>query len=422
MRDVIRTAICFRTRILLVGIGCCLGLFQVGRAVPEAVDRRAGNLRTVLRQADEAYQTGQPIMSDEAYDALQAQYELLCEHYPELPGLSAVGAPVPAGAERVAHSRPMRSLKKVFSDAELAGFARGCGAGAWFCIEPKIDGVSILLTYLDGQLHQALTRGDGIFGMDATRQLMASGAVPLQLTNAPARVEVRGELFFTHDAFAQLNRQRGEMGDQPLASPRNAAAGTLRLKDLSEVARRGLDCRAFELVFADTMPETHATCLERMAVWGLPVVESRRVRSAEMLPAVAMLHRQMDELPFPADGIVIRLDDRAAFERMGSTARYPHAAVARKYPSIPHESRLLRVEWLRSDQGRLTPVACFEPVEIGGAVVQRASLHSPEHLCALDLMIGDRILVIRAGGSIPQVIGRSPRPRDGSETPVPVPD
>jgi DNA ligase (NAD+) len=402
-----------------VGLLVCVSCF----AAPEHVERHAAQLRKVLQQADEAYyNTSEPIMGNAAYDALRRQYETLVSTYPDLSDLSQVGADLPDGALRVKHTKPVLSLKKAYADAEVTAFLDKCGADLAYCVEPKLDGLTIVLRYRNGLLVQALTRGDGQSGMDVTAAMVAAGCVPVSLKDAPRILELRGEVLMSFAAFNVLNDQRRLDGLEPLKNPRNTAAGTLRLKDYAEITRRGLTVRIFEIIETDSPPASHSESLAMVSALGLPIVDCRVVPGAEVLPAIEKMNRAGLDDAFPTDGIVIRLNDRAAFEQLGATAKYPRGALARKYRAASVESTLLRVEWTRGETGRLTPVAHFEPVEQGGAILQRASLHSLDHLRALDLMIGDRIQVVRAGGSVPEIIGRSSAPRTGRETAIPVPE
>ncbi|MBN2685323.1 MAG: hypothetical protein JXR40_08585 [Pontiellaceae bacterium] len=406
-------------RWILCGLMLCCSCL----AAPESVEQRATEMRTVLREADEAYYNrGEPIMADEAYDALRAQYQSLRTKYPDLPAYSFVGAAVSEKENPAVHTQPVLSLKKAYSDEEVAKFIEACGSDRIYCVEPKIDGLTVVLRYREGRLVQALTRGDGTTGSDVTAQVRASGAVPLALTNAPARLEVRGELYMPFTAFEALNDQRVAAGEAELKSPRNTAAGTLRMKDLSAIARRGLEYAVFEIVESEPMPTTHAEALALAQSCGLAPVPHQLITGSNAVSAVTLMNQRRSSLPYPTDGVVIRLNDRAEYEQMGATARWPNGALARKYKSVPVETHLLRVEWTTGATGRLTPVACFEPVTIDGAELKRASLHSLSHLRALDLMIGDRIQVIRSGGAVPEIVGRAPGPRSGDEQPIPDPD
>ncbi|MDF7798701.1 hypothetical protein P4C99_04460 [Pontiellaceae bacterium B1224] len=392
-------------------------------AAPEPVERHATQLRVLLQQADAAYyNNGEPIMGDAAYDALRSQYEKLLVDYPELPALSDVGAVVPEDGGPTAHTEPVLSLKKAYSDDEVLAFVKRCGVEQTYCIEPKLDGLTVVLRYQNGLLVQALTRGDGKQGSDVTTAVMASGCVPTRLENAPESMELRGEILMSFSAFEALNERRTKDGLTALKSPRNSAAGTLRLKDLAEIAQRGLQLRIFEVIQIEREVPTHTEALARVSAFGLPVVKSRTFSGAEVLPVLTEMNRLRADSSFPTDGLVIRLDDRTAFKQLGATAKYPRGAIARKYRAVPVETTLLSIEWTTGDTGRLTPVAHFEPVEVDGATLQRASLHSLDHLRALDLMIGDRIEVVRAGGSVPEIIGRTSAPRTGEEKPIDDPE
>ncbi len=389
-------------------------------AAPPEGERQAGCLRAVLRQADDAYYNQhRSIMSDAAYDALRAQYDRLIEKYPEL-ATASVGAQ--SATEGIAHSKLVLSLQKAWSDEEVEAFQKKCGAELDYCIEPKVDGLTIVLRYRNGWLSEAITRGDGKSGSDVTAPVWASGAVPVELkTGAPDRLELRGELFISHAAFNRLNERRLAAGEPKLKSPRNTAAGTLRLKDFSEIARRRLEFRAFELLDTPELPPTHSGALVLMKSCGLPVVESQNVEATKVLGAVEAMNLRRGELPFATDGVVVRVDDRAVYEKLGATARYPRGAVARKYRAVPLETKLLRVEWRRGATGRLTPVAHFEPLEFQGATVRSATLHSLNHLRAMDLMLGDWIQVVRAGGTTPEIVGVCPGRRTGKEVAIPAP-
>jgi DNA ligase (NAD+) len=372
-------------------------------AAPKPVEQQALHLRTLIWQADDAYYNqSKSLMSDASYDALTEQYQALLSRYPELTDPAGVGSALEAGACKVPHSAPVLSLEKAYSDAEVEAFVATCGRSNFYSVEPKIDGLTVILKYRDGLLIQAITRGDGKAGMDVTTAVLVSGAVPVVLQHAPPVLELRGEAYLTHAAFAELNRRRGLDGETLLKSARNSASGTLRLLDYDEVAKRDLSVAVFEVLTTDR--PTHSESLACVRGLGLPVVQTRRVEGRNVLAAVAELNRQRAELPYATDGVVIKLDDLAAFNALGSTAHHPRGALARKYREVPVETQLLRIEW--TEKG--VPVGCFEPVEVDGATIQRATLHNREHLRALNLAPGDRIQVIRSGGSIPEIIGRIP--------------
>ena len=390
-------------------------------AAPPAVEQQARALQTVLRQADDAYfNKHQSVMSDAAYDALRKQYDRLLADYPELVADNPIGAPV-AGNNRVAHDAPVLSLDKVYSDDAVKRFLQQTGTNLFYCIEPKLDGLTVVLRYRSGLLAQALTRGDGKTGVDITPAMLASGAVPAALTNAPAQLDVRGEVLLPLPAFDALNRRRTESGQEPLKNPRNIASGTLMLTDYAEIAKRSLVFQCFELLATENRPATHTESLVMLKKTGLPVVESVIVPAMEVLAAVEKLNRRRAEFPFATDGIVIKVNDLAVRDRLGATAHHPRSAVARKYEETPVQTRLLGVDWSRGATGKQTPVARFEPIEIQGATVQSATLHSLEHIRAMDLKIGDGINVIRSGGTVPEITGICPERRTGREIAIPDP-
>ena len=390
-------------------------------AAPVAVQRQAQALQTILRQADDAYYNkSASVLSDAAYDALRKQYDQLLADYPELSGETGVGADVEASS-RVSHDTPVLSLQKIYSDEEVIRFLEKTGTNLLYCVEPKIDGLTVVLRYRNGLLMQALTRGDGKSGTDITLAVLASGAVPVTLTNAPARLDVRGEALLPLPAFEELNHRRTANGEPPLKSARNAASGTLMLTDFAEVAARKLTVQCFELLATEAMPPTQTAELALLKKTGLPVIESRTVPAGDVLDAIAELNRRRAKFPFLTDGIVIKVDDLAERARLGATAHHPRSAVARKYEETPVQTRLLAVEWSRGATGKITPIALFEPVEIQGALVQRATLHNLDHLRAMDLKIGDWINVIRSGGSVPEITGNCPERRTGDETEIPDP-
>ncbi|MDH3982476.1 MAG: hypothetical protein OES84_06175 [Kiritimatiellaceae bacterium] len=392
-------------------------------AAPKEVEQQAGYLQQILRQADEAYYNKhESIISDAAYDALREQYDRLVETFPELGNLEAVGASPVDAEEPLEHSVPVLSLQKAYTDEAVETFISKCGMKLNYGIEPKIDGLTVVLRYRNGRLTQAITRGDGKAGMDVTAALLASGCVPMNLDQAPEILDVRGEVFMPHTAFNALNERRRSKGKDLLKSPRNTAAGTLRLDDYTEVSRRGLAMQIFELLETDSLPATHSQALAWMKEAGLPVVECKVVGSSQVLSAIKQMNIQRLEMPFMTDGLVVKVNDRAVFQKLGATAHHPRGALARKYKTSPVETKLMSVEWSKGTTGKITPVAHFTPVEIQGATIQSATLHSPTHLRALDLKLGDWIQVVRAGGAVPEIIGICPGRRTGEETPIPTPE
>lgn len=391
-------------------------------AAPPDVEQQARALQTVLRQADDSYYNEhQSVMSDAAYDALRRQYDQLLADYPELSAEHTVGAPVSKSDRRVAHDAPVLSLEKVYSDEGIGRFLQQTGMNLLYCVEPKLDGLTVVLRYRNGLLVQAITRGDGKTGIDVTPAVLTSGMVPAALTNTPARLEVRGEALLPLPAFEALNRRRTENGLEPLKNPRNAASGTLMLTDYAEIAARSLSFQCFELLSSEPMPPTHSEALALLKRSGLPVVESKVVSAGEVLATIEDLNQRRTAFPFMTDGIVIKVNALTVRDRLGATAHHPRSAIARKYEETPVQTRLLGVDWSRSDSGKLTPVACFEPVEIHGVTIRRAMLHNMAYIRAMDLRIGDWINVIRAGGAVPEITGVRLDRRTGNETGIPSP-
>ena len=389
-------------------------------AAPPAAEQQARALQTVLQQADEAYYNRhESMMSDAAYNAMRSQYDQLVTDYPELADERSVGAPTES--RRVAHDSLVISLKKTYSNEGVRDFMERCGTNLLFCVEPKLDGLTVVLRYRNGLLVQALTRGDGKIGRNVTSAVLASGAVPLRIPQAPAKLVVRGEMILPLPAFEKLNRRRIAKGESALKSPRNTASGTLMLNDFSEIANRGLQFQCFELLETDFPPATHTESLALIKKFGLPVVESKTVPANDVLETIEDLNRRRRAFPFGTDGEVIKVDDLGVRDSLGATAHHPRGAIARKYKEVPIQTRLLAVEWTRGESGKFTPVALFEPVELQGATLQRATLHNLGYIRAMDLKIGDRIHVIRAGGSVPEIIGIVADLRDGSETEIPAP-
>lgn len=389
-------------------------------AAPPEAEQQARALSQILQQADDAYYNDcESLMSNAAYDELKEQHNALITQYPELAGEPTVGAT--PDEHGLPHNHPVLSLQKAYTDEVVDKFLTDCGVTNLYCVEPKIDGLTVVLHYRNGLLTRALTRGDGTTGTDITAAILASRAAPASLNNAPAVLDVRGEAYLPRRAFDALNQRREAAGDAPLKSPRNTAAGTLRLNDYAEIARRGLQIQLFDLLDTDIPPATHTEAMALLESLALPVIQNRTVPADAVLATIEQLHQQSPQSSVPTDGIVIRLDSLAEYERLGHTAHHPRGALARKYREQPTETHLLAVEWSRAESGTLTPVAIFEPVEIAGATIRRASLHNEDYLRAMDLKIGDTVLVIRSGNTIPEIIGRRSDLRNGTETDIPAP-
>jgi DNA ligase (NAD+) len=388
---------------------------------------RARELRAELLHHDQLYHVeGRPQISDARYDALYRELVELERRHPELvvpdSPTQRVGAPLPEGQgfEQVAHEVPMLSIESLFEEPEVREFERKIlrflklesGAELEWVVEPKFDGVSASLLYVDGLLQRGLTRGDGRVGEDVTANLRTVRNIPLRLSEevrpAPRRLEVRGEVMMELDAFEAFNEQRGSDGRSILANPRNATAGALRRNDPAEVARYPLQFHTWAAVTLEgTAFETHSELFRALAGWGLP--DSGYAELVRGLDAAIAyrerLRARRAELPFEVDGIVAKLNRLDLRERLGATARSPRWQYAHKFPASEATSLLRAIEVQVGANGRLTPRAHVDPVEISGVTVRHSTLHNAAYVANLGLAIGDRVSLHRAGDVIPQVIG-----------------
>ena len=369
----------------------------------------------------------QPVISDVEFDRLFRELQALEAEVPELQRPDSptrrVGAPVQHGFRTWTHRIPMLSLANAFEDSELEAWeARvrkllGSDGPLTFTVEPKVDGLAVSLIYEHGRLVRAATRGDGTTGEDVTANIRTIHDIPWSLPPyAPDHLEVRGEVYMSCAEFEQLNRER-EAGNEPLfANPRNAAAGALRQLDPRVTARRPLRFWAYAAHGLEGIT-TQYGALEAIQRLGFPVYEGIRLVSG--LDSVKERYRSFGEdraaLPFEIDGVVIKVNPLLEQDRLGSVGREPRWAIAYKFPAIQATTRLLRIEVNVGRTGVLPPLAILEPVEIGGVVVSRATLHNEEEIARKDLRVGDRVVVQRAGDVIPQIVKSIPELREGSE-------
>lgn len=383
-------------------------LFHLQADPAPEIQRQYQALQHILKQADAAYfEAHESLMSDAAYDRMRSQLQQLEHAYPDLKQL-----PMPdSGAdsrERITHRSPVLSLQKCESDAELLAFCNERHQpGTQWVIEPKIDGASIVVTYRHGHLTQAVTRGDKRSGIDVTEVILASGALPLAVEGLPEHLELRGEAYIPKAQLDAINAERHRSNQAPYRTARNLASGTLMLQDPVEVMRRGLRILIFEWRNALESGETsHFNALIQLKALGLPVVQSLRVTSVpEVIEQVNTLERSRMDLPFDADGWVIKLDSLVTRQDLGSTRQHPHWATARKFPPTPVLATVLEIESSVSDRGKVTPIAILEPVEIDGATIQRATLHNEAFAERMGIRPGSRVWLIRAGGTVPEILG-----------------
>lgn len=373
-----------------------------------------------------------PIVSDAEYDALYRELQQLESQYPELITADSPTQRVGTGAPSkefapVDHPQQMLSLDNVFSEDELRGWmARveaDAGADLHYLTEVKIDGVAIDLLYRDGTLTNAATRGDGRTGEDVTPNARQIADIPAQLQAAegfpiPALLEVRGEVFFRVEEFEALNAALVAAGKAPFANPRNSAAGSLRQKnpDITGERRLGMICHGFGAV-EGFEPDSQFHAYEAMAAWGLNVsTHTRRVRGADAVVAAMQYwgeHRH--DVEHEIDGLVVKVDEMAAHRRLGQTSRAPRWAIAYKYPPEEATTRLLDIRVSVGRTGRVTPFAFMEPVTVAGSTVSRATLHNAAEVVRKGVLIGDTVVIRKAGEVIPEVLGPVVAARDGSE-------
>lgn len=385
----------------------------------EALDRRSAEeqaalLREALRIHDRRYYIeADPLIADAVYDELFARLQTLETEF-ELdttnsPTQRVGGEPVD-GFDTVEHPTPLLSIDQSGDEADVRAFhdrvVSTIGATVTYVCEPKFDGVSLALYYDDGELTQAVTRGNGREGDDVTRNARTVPSIPLTLTgDPPANLVVRGELHMPTDEFQAYNRLRLETGDDPFANPRNATAGTIRQHDPTIVADRPLAFYAFDILDASHDWATHDDQCQALTNYGFAVTDLIDVVDS-IDDAIAYRNRILetrDDLNVEVDGVVIKVNDISARERLGTTSSHPRWAYAYKFPSRAGKTVLRDIVLQVGRTGRITPVALLDPVDVGGVTVSRASLHNPDLITDLGVGIGDTVQVKRAGDVIPQV-------------------
>ena len=388
-------------------------------------------LRASLRENSRRYYVDNaPVISDFEYDALMHELERLEDEFPEFRTEDSPTQRVGSDLEtqgtgenaepairrefvQRAHRFPMLSLGNTYSIDEIGEFAARADRlleGRTFtdCCELKFDGTAISLTYRNGTLVQALTRGDGVVGDDVTENALRIGNIPRRLKgDYPEEFEIRGEVLMPYAAFDALNRERAEQEDAPFANPRNAASGSLKLIDPEQVAHRGLQCTLYHIPAESIAFETHDAALQAAARWGLPVSEERRVcRDIEEIRAYIRHWDQARKfLPFATDGIVIKINEVDCQRALGFTAKSPRWAVAYKFKAEQALTPILSIDYQVGRTGAVTPVANLEPVQLSGTVVKRATLNNAEQMALLDIHEHDWVYVEKGGEIIPKITG-----------------
>ncbi|MEW5943446.1 MAG: NAD-dependent DNA ligase LigA [Pseudomonadota bacterium] len=405
--------------------------------VPADVAERARHLREEIEKHNYLYYVlDAPVIPDAEYDRLFRELERLEAQYPQLatpesPTRRVGGAPLEVFAQ-VSHRTPMLSLNNAFEEEDVIAFDRRVREGldiaeAEYAVEPKFDGLAVSLIYEGGVFAQGATRGDGYTGEDVTANLRTIRAIPLRLpvSNPPRFMEVRGEVLMLKKDFERLNRHQVEKGEKEFANPRNAAAGSLRQLDPRITAGRRLTFFCYGLGSAEglSLPAVHSEVMDYLESLRFPVSRERKVvRGCQgLLGYYRAIGAKRDSLPYDIDGVVYKVNDLAAQERLGFVARAPRFAVAHKFPA---QEALTVVEGIDVQVGRtgaLTPVARLAPVFVGGVTVTNATLHNEDEIRRKDVRIGDTVTVRRAGDVIPEVVSvvRERRPPDAREFVMP---
>ena len=398
----------------------------------EQARKRIVELKEILWENSRKYYVeNAPTMSDFEYDALMHELEDLEKAFPEFQTADSptqkVGSDLERGFAQYPHRYPMLSLGNTYNISEIEDFAKravkeiGDEPFTYSC-ELKFDGTAICLTYRDGKLFRALTRGDGIVGDDVTANVRRIANIPERLSGSgwPEEFEIRGEILMPYESFDRLNRERLDNEDQPFANPRNAASGSLKLIDPSEVERRGLMCTLYHIPAQGIPFRTHSEALDAASSWGLPVSDKRKIAKdiGEIEEYIAYWDAERKFLPYATDGIVIKINELALQNALGYTAKSPRWAVAFKFQAEEALTRLVSIDYQVGRTGAVTPVANLEPVQLAGTVVKRATLNNEDFMSQMDVRVGDWVKVIKGGEIIPKIIDvdLSKRP-EGSRRP-----
>lgn len=390
----------------------------------ETAAARVSELVDELNKLRRAYYEGNTVLvSDAEYDALLGELESLENQFPELvtgdSPTQTVGGAANQTFAPVEHLERMMSLDNVFSFDEFRTWAERVGAGPYLC-ELKIDGLAVNLRYIKGQLKSAATRGDGVVGEDVTENVLTIKAIPKKLLgkNHPDQVEVRGEIFFGVEDFAKLNEGLVAEGKAPFANPRNSASGSLRQKDSKVTASRPLQMLVHGIGAWQNAPVLNQSELYNLlSDWGLPISDKHRVveNVEQVLEYIEDFEKRRHKLEHEIDGVVIKIDALAKQSELGFTSRAPRWAIAYKYAPEQVNTKLLDIRVSVGRTGRATPYAVVEPVKVAGSVVEFATLHNQDVVKAKGVLIGDTIVLRKAGDVIPEILGPVVELRTGGE-------
>ena len=387
---------------------------------PDQAKQRIASLTEELNQHNHAYYVeANPVISDREFDELLRELEMLEQEFPALAlehsPTKRVGGDITDKFEKVPHRFPMLSLSNSYSFDEIKEFdtriRKVIDEPFTYTCELKYDGVAISLSYKDGILNRALTRGDGQVGEDVTTNVKTVRSIPLSLsgTGFPKEFEIRGEIYMPHQVFAEINEQRAKAGEDLLANPRNTAAGTIKMQDSKVVAQRKLDCYLYGVYTPEKVVDSHLESLNAAKSWGFKTPENSMVAQCKDMQEIAQFIQYWDEqrttLPFDIDGIVIKVNEYRFQEELGFTAKSPRWAIAYKFKAEQAVTKLEAVSYQVGRTGAITPVANLKPVLLAGTTVKRASLHNANQIEKLDLHVNDLVYVEKGGEIIPKIVG-----------------
>ena len=392
------------------------------------VEKKIQSLREELQQHNYNYYVlDKPQISDYEFDMKLKELQELEEKHPEFQDENSptrrVGGAVTKSFETVVHDHRMYSLSNSYSKEELEDWEKRIrkvveGKVQYVC-ELKYDGASISLTYENGRLKRAVTRGDGFQGDDVTNNVRTIRSVPLKLKgDYPEKFDIRGEIILPYEGFAKMNAERVDIGEEPYANPRNTASGSLKLQDSAEVARRPLECLLYSIAGNNTGISTHFEVLEKARDWGFKVPKESELKESidEVLQYINYWDEHRHDLPYETDGVVVKVNDIHQQEELGHTAKSPRWAMAYKFKAEQESTRLKKITYQVGRTGAITPVANLEPVQLAGTIVKRASLHNADQIEKLDVREGDTVFVEKGGEIIPKIVGVDFTKRDpGSE-------
>ena len=387
-------------------------------------------LRDALNQHNYNYYVlDKPVISDYDFDQKLKELQALEDAHPEFADAYSptkrVGGDITKNFNTVVHEHRMYSLDNSYSKEDLLDWEtrvkKAIDGDMQFVCELKYDGASISLTYEDGVLSKAVTRGDGVQGDDVTANIKTIRSVPLRLKgDYPPKFDIRGEIVLPFDGFHKMNEERIEIGEEPYRNPRNTASGSLKLQDSAEVAKRPLECLLYNITGTNLNISTQFEGLEKARQWGFKVPQAAVLTNsiAEVLEFIEYWNIHRHELPYETDGVVVKINDLHQQDELGYTAKAPRWAIAYKFKAEQVSTRLNEITYQVGRTGAITPVANLEPVELAGTTVKRASLHNADQIEKLDIREGDEVFVEKGGEIIPKIIAVdfSKRPENSQPT------